>query len=161
MGWPELGVLGALLAVACACDLAARRIPNLLVVLLAGAGVGAQLWTGGLRGAGAGVLAGAALAAVLLLPWRLGALGGGDLKLLAAAAVWVGPSRLLAFALLTGIAGLPVALAALLAHRLRRWQLVRAGAAGGPSPASPPQRPTVPLALAISLGALAALWGAP
>ena len=60
--------------------------------------------------------------ALLLLPWMSGKLGGGDVKLIAATAIWIGPSLVLPFLAFTAVAGAPVALATRLVQfvRLRR-----------------------------------------
>lgn len=146
-----------LLGAACVADVAARRIPNAVVALLALGGLWARWGAGGLAGAGGGLLAGGLVLAVLLLAWRLGVVGGGDVKLAAAAAVWVGPAGLLRFALFTGAAGLPVALATWVARRLGSGRALGAGEGGGAAVASPP-RQAVPVAVAIALGALGALF---
>ena len=154
-----LTVLGSLLAIACACDLAERRIPNALTGALAATGVLAQLATAGVRGAAGACAAGIAVFALLSLAWRSGKLGGGDLKLLAAVAVWVGPARSISLLLFTGVAGLPVAVVTYAFQRIRRQRLAHAGV-GGDQGASP--RLTVPLAVAIALGTVAALsWRLP
>jgi prepilin peptidase CpaA len=158
----HLPILGALLAVACASDVAARRVPNAVVVAIAVAGAGAQWVAGGLAAALGGLAAGAALLAVFLVAWAKGKLGGGDLKLAAATAIWLGPSVLVPFVLFTAMAGVPVALAV---RALRRIELRRPArtAAGAPPPGEPAPSPeTVPLAVAIALGAGAVLtWRTP
>lgn len=152
-------VLGSLLAIACACDLAERRIPNPLTGALAVTGLMAQLAAAGVRGAAGALAAGIAVFALLFWAWRSGKLGGGDLKLLAAMAVWVGPARSVALLLFTGVAGLPVALTTYAFHRVRRQRLAHAGVDGDHKGGSPP---TVPLAVAIALGTVAALsWRLP
>jgi prepilin peptidase CpaA len=154
-----LTILGALLAIACASDVAGRRIPNALTAALAVTGLLAQLVSGGVKGAALAAAAGIAVFALLFLAWRSGKLGGGDLKLLAAVAVWVGPERSIGLLLFTGAAGLPVALAAYAFHELRQRRLAHAGADGGQG-ASPPR--TVPMAVAIALGTVATLsWRFP
>ena len=92
-------------AVACVTDLRSRRIPN---VLTFGGAVAALLYhgvTGGVEGlaaAGAGWLAGVAL---FFLPFALGGMGGGDVKLVAALGAWLGPWMTVWLALYTGVAG--------------------------------------------------------
>ncbi len=157
MNWQQITILGALLGTACVTDVAARRIPNAVVAAIAASGLWAQWWSAGIRGAGLGLLAGSIVLVGLFPGWSLGKLGGGDVKLAAAVAVWVGPSKLLAFALFTGAAGLPVAAASWAAHRVRLWRVVRAAGDGDQAVAVPSQRLTVPLAVAIALGAAAAL----
>jgi prepilin peptidase CpaA len=158
----HLPILGALLAVACASDVAARRVPNALVVAIALAGVAAQWASGGVRQAAGGALAGAVLLAALLAAWAGGKLGGGDLKLAAATAVWLGVSGLLSFVLFTAMAGVPVALATYARSRvdLRRAAGPAAAGAGSLPERTAPHRPAVPVSVAIALGAGAALWGA-
>jgi prepilin peptidase CpaA len=156
----HLPILGVLLAVACASDLAARRVPNAVAVAIAVAGIGAQ-WAGGGVGAAAGATAGAAaLLGLLAAAWTSGKLGGGDVKLAAATAIWLGPSSLVAFALFTAMAGAPVALATIAARGIARRRVLALAPAGDRSlrPLEPAPR-TVPLSVAIALGAAAVLWG--
>ena len=61
---------------------------------------------------------GLAVFAVGLLLFVRGAMGGGDVKLLAAAALWCGPHLLAVFAIVTGLAG--ALLAGILLSPLRR-----------------------------------------
>lgn len=85
-------VFTLLLASACWSDLRTRRIPNELVLLLAGAGLAysmivGQVPHGLLRG-----VEGLVTGLLIWLPfWLLGWLGAGDVKLFAGAAVWLGP----------------------------------------------------------------------
>ncbi len=155
----HLVLLGALLSIACATDLAQRRIPNALTAALAGTGLLAQLAAGGGRGAAGACAAGIGVFALLFPAWRFGKVGGGDLKLLAAVAVWVGPARSVALVLFAGAAGLPVALATHAVHRARQQRLARAGVDGDQGAAPPAQ---APMAVAVALGTVAALtWRLP
>jgi prepilin peptidase CpaA len=159
----HIPVLGALLAAAAAFDVGQRRVPNALVLPLAAGGVFAQWSAGGASEAALGAVAGACVLALLIVPWSLGALGGGDAKLAAATAIWLGPSRLLSFIVFVAVAGAPVALLARLSHRLSlRRLLVQARAGGdGLDDVRPPQE-TVPMAVAVLLGTYAALlWRLP
>ncbi len=118
-----LPTLGAALAAACVTDLRSRRIPNLLTypLMLAGLGYHAALqgWAGlGFSAAGLGLGFG-----LLLLPFLLGFIGAGDVKLLAAVGAWLGwPGVLLAFVFTTVLGGL-YGLIVLALHRglLRRF----------------------------------------
>lgn len=95
-----------LLALAGACDVRIRRIPNSLVASLALLGVGyavAEL------GGGAGMisaLTGLVVGLVIWLPWyALGMIGAGDVKLFAAGSVWLGPRLALSAAAISAILG--------------------------------------------------------
>ncbi len=155
----HLPILCLFLAIAAAADIAQRRVPNVVVAPLAAAGIAAQWASGGAGSAGNGVLAGSAVIAILVIPWARGAIGGGDVKLAASVAIWLGLGSLLPFLLYAGAAGVPVALTARLAHRLELRRLARTVSTAGEA-VLPPQE-TVPVAVAVALGALAALWGKP
>lgn len=153
-----VAILAALLGVATAFDVLERRVPNAVSALVATIGLVAQASAGGSAGAFWGTAGGALMLAALLVPWGFGKLGGGDVKLAAATAIWMGTDRLVWFALLTGAAGLPVAIATRLVHRAAQWRMARwrIAQAGGEL-AAPAGRETVPVAAAIAIGALAAL----
>lgn len=92
-------ILLAFVCACCAADVRTRRIPNALTgsALLFGAGLNACLY--GASGL-ASSLAGAGLMLVLLLaPFALGGIGGGDVKMMVAVGAFLGP--LLAFLSLT------------------------------------------------------------
>lgn len=91
--------------VAAATDLARARIPNVLTVPALGAGVAYHAANGGLPGA-LGALAGAGVG-LLLFVWLfwLGAMGGGDVKLLAALGAWMGARPVFDLALLSILVG--------------------------------------------------------
>ena len=156
-------IFGTMLAIACASDVAERRIPNVLIAPFVAGGILSRGFASGPGSAIAATLGGAVVFALLLLPWAKGKLGGGDLKLLSATAIWLGAPRIPAFLIWTGIAGLPVALASRVAHRMQLHRLVRLAASAGQSvDAVTPPRETVPVAIAITLGAFAALgWSLP
>lgn len=101
---------------ACVTDLRSRRIPNILTFTSAAAGLIFHVAVGGVDGlvhAGGGWLVGVA---VFFLPFALGGMGGGDIKLLAALGAWLGPSLALWLALYTGVVGGVLALAVALAR---------------------------------------------
>jgi prepilin peptidase CpaA len=106
----------ALSLVACATDLHQRRIPNLLTFGGALAAFAFHLTTGGLSGLGQSMLGWALGAAVFFLPFALGGLGGGDIKLLAALGAWLGPMPVLWLSMYTGVAGAVMAVAVSLRH---------------------------------------------
>jgi prepilin peptidase CpaA len=133
-------------------DFWARRIPNALplsigalalVQLIPAGDPHPALWT---------IIAAAVVFAIAFVQWRLGLLGGGDAKLLAAAALLVGYHDLFRFLFLMSVCGAVIALAVLAASRL-----------GGPSPlllpfpgaATKSARPSIPYGTAI---AAAAVW---
>jgi len=112
--------LVVMLAVAAAIDIRSRRIPNALTGLIALVGLMQSCtamhtvtpWQSIL-----GLLTGAGL---LLALFALGAVGGGDLKLLAAAGAWLGPRLVFQVFLLEAILGMLLVLITCAIHgRLR------------------------------------------
>jgi prepilin peptidase CpaA len=96
--------------VACVTDVRTRRIPNVLTfggALTALVFHGASGGMSGLESAASGWLVGLG---VFFLPFALGGMGGGDVKLMAALGAWCGPLTVLWLAAYTGIAGALVAL---------------------------------------------------
>ena len=94
-----------LLALAVVTDLEAMRIPNRICLAIAAlypvhvlAAGGPVDWPGALAVA-------AAVFAFGLIPFCLGLMGGGDVKLMAAAALWAGPAAALDFVLVTTFLG--------------------------------------------------------
>ena len=87
-------------SLACVTDLNTRRIPNGLTFGAALVGFLYQFLSGGLDGLGHAALGWLVGAVIFILPFALGGLGGGDVKLLAALGAWLGPGgRCLAGAL--------------------------------------------------------------
>jgi prepilin peptidase CpaA len=138
-----LGLLAILLVVAAVVDVRTFTISNALnltVALLAPLywlSITLPLWpvTAIQLGVGAGVfslLAGAVDA---------GLMGGGDVKLAAALALWFSPASTLKFLVLMSIAGGVVTLIAIALHRMRKS----------------PGRPRIPYGVAIAFGGLAIL----
>lgn len=103
-------VIGLGLAIiACAVDLRTRRIPQVLTIGGALAGLFFHWVTGGWAGAGAS-LAGFVIGILIFLaPFALGGLGGGDVKLLGALGAWFGPTEAVWVALYAGAVGLVLA----------------------------------------------------
>jgi prepilin peptidase CpaA len=86
-------------------DVRSRRIPNWLCASLLLAGIALNVWRYGATGV-VMAFAGAALGLVILLPfYALGAMGAGDVKLLAALGALVGPQLLVSVAVYAAIAG--------------------------------------------------------
>jgi prepilin peptidase CpaA len=107
----------ALLAWAAVQDLRTRKIRNWLTLSLAWGGLLSSLFLPVLvtpRGSIFGLLVGFALPFVL---FAVGALGGGDVKLLAGVGAWLGPMNVMWVFLLAAIVGLLIVLAQALAQR--------------------------------------------
>jgi len=109
--------LAAALLTAVVTDLRSQRIYNWLTFPLMLAGIGLHTAVSGLDGLlfsasgfGLGV-------AVMILPFLLGVMGAGDVKLMAGIGAWVGPSTILTAFVLTCLAGGVYALGVLLFHR--------------------------------------------
>ncbi len=170
-GEAPLGLLAGtaftlLLASACACDLRSRRIPNRLVAILAVVGVFYAFATTPPSIAITHVVSGGAIGLALWLPfWGMRVLGAGDVKLAAAAGVWLGSAGVLEASLLAAAAGGVLAFWALARHggaaagvaRFGAW-LIASRAAGAIGPELTPKERRVPYGLAIAAGALAAAW---
>ena len=123
-------------AVAIVEDLRRRRVPNWLTAAGVAGGLGCAAW-GGWHGLG--IAAAGTLVGFLLLPFHwCGAMGGGDVKLMAAYGAVLGPSGILLAAVFAAIFGGIGAAGALLWNR-------RTGA--------------IPYAPAIVLGAWVSLLG--
>jgi prepilin peptidase CpaA len=150
---PLLVLPAALLLTAALCDLKSRTIPDAVSAALALSG---GAWA--LTGAGAAQTAG--LAALVFLGGvalhRLGQLGGGDVKLAAAATLWVGPDGFVPFMVLTAILGGAVCLTAALA----RFAAVAARDGAGPALRAA-RAAQAPYAVALAGGGVAALPWAP
>jgi prepilin peptidase CpaA len=100
---------------ACVTDLRSRRIPNVLTFGAALAGLLYGGWTDGWSGLGSAALGFLVGGVAFIVPFALGGLGGGDIKLLAAIGAWLGPSGAIWLVLYTGIAGGVMALVVALA----------------------------------------------
>src|SRR5687768_18447072 len=105
----------AIAATACVIDIRTRRIPNWLTF---GAALAAFVYqfavagSAGLMTAGAGWLVGLA---IFFLPFALGGLGAGDVKLVAALGAWLGWYDTVWLGLYTGVAGAVLAIVASIA----------------------------------------------
>lgn len=143
-------------------DLRVRRVPNALTVSLAALGVAVALAGLGRVGVGA-ALAGCLVGLLVMLPgYLLGATGGGDVKLLAAAGTLLGPAGILWAFLYTLLAGAALALVvSALRRRLRRtvdetmW-LVFSRGANVPAIEDPRANNRFAYAPAIAIGAVLA-----
>jgi prepilin peptidase CpaA len=172
----SLCVVGVFLLSCLMTDLTTRRIPNALTALGMGAGLAIATFAHGLAGCVASA-GGLFLAiALLIVPFALGGIGGGDVKMMAAVGALVGPETLLASLLagmiLGGLVAVGVlwrrgrlgekwhAIGAMLRSALLTWSLdpLRAPAPGQDAVALPYSVPLVMgTAMAISLQYT---WGA-
>ena len=147
-----LVVLAAVLVAAAVIDVRTFTISNGLnggVALLALAywwSIDLPLWPD------AAIRVGIALAvfALLAVTFYVGMMGGGDVKLAAALALWFTQGETLRFLVYMSIAGGILTLVVMLAHR--RWPNWQADEHGQPR-----QKPQVPYGVAIAAGALAVL----
>ena len=170
-GEAPLGLLAGtaftlLLASACAFDVRFRRIPNRLVAALA---VGGALYVFSTMPPSAAlphVLGGGAAGLALWLPfWLLRVLGAGDVKLAAAAGVWLGAVGVVEASLIGAAFGGVLAFWALArnggvaagAARFGAW-MVASRAAGAIGPELTPRERRIPYGLAIAAGAALAAW---
>jgi prepilin peptidase CpaA len=113
-------------SLACAFDLRTRRIPNWLTFGAAGAALVFHFVTSGASGVALSIGGWATGAALLLLPYALGGMGAGDVKLVGALGAWLGPGETFWLAMYTGIAGGAMALivSALHGYLRRAWSNV-------------------------------------
>ncbi|HWW82599.1 MAG TPA: prepilin peptidase [Vicinamibacterales bacterium] len=95
----------AIAVVACVTDLRSRRIPNVLTFGSAAAALVFHVATGGVGGLVSACEGWAVGVAFFFLPFALGGMGGGDIKLVAALGAWMGPGAAFWLGLYTGIAG--------------------------------------------------------
>lgn len=103
-------------AVACCIDVRQQRIPNWLTFGAAAAGIIFHTVVGGGPGFAGALLGWATGAAIFFLPFALGGLGAGDVKLIAALGAWFAWPDALWLGLFTGIAGGVVAVVVALAR---------------------------------------------
>ena len=160
---PTFVVLLVLLTASTVTDLKTRRIPNAWTASGIVAGLALGLLQGQLGGAFLGFAAGLAIGLPL---FALGALGGGDAKLLAAVGALMGPASLLSALLYAGLAGGVMALAlavkrgTILPILLRTYNLaiwvVTLGRQGTRRGLDSPGAVAIPYGAAIAVGALVA-----
>jgi len=142
-GLPELLLMAALailLVVAAAIDIRTRTIPNgltIAVALLAPLlwwATGLPLWPD----AAIRLAVAAGVFALFAAFFYLGMMGGGDVKLAAAIALWFAPAATVLFMVVVSIAGGAVTLATMAWHRWRAH----------------PGQPEVPYGVAIAIGGM-------
>lgn len=150
-------------------DLRFRRIPNYLTFSGALGGLGFQLGVHGLPGLLNG-LAGLALGLILLLvPYLLGGMGGGDVKAAAALGAWLGLERALVLFVYMGLSGGLIILVVWLWQRrllagvrgmwnfLLNWLLCRPVDSKPPAPVSLKSN-SIPYGAAMALGMVLLCW---
>lgn len=134
-----LGLLAAMLAIAAFTDIRARIIPNglnLAIALLAGV----WWWANGLGIADISIQIGLAFGALILFGacFAAGMMGGGDVKLIAALALWLPGGALLQMLVWMALAGGVLTVAMLAIHAIRRA----------------PGRPEIPYGVAIVIATI-------
>ncbi|MGA3065914.1 MAG: A24 family peptidase [Tepidisphaeraceae bacterium] len=114
--WMRMAPFLALLGVAAVTDILWRRIPNWLTVALMAAGLVRAAWLFGLQGldhSALGLVVGGSLGFAL---FAMSALGGGDVKLLAAIGAWMGPKGVFLVFIVEAVVGLVIVLVQALAQ---------------------------------------------
>jgi prepilin peptidase CpaA len=143
-------------------DLRARKIPNAIPVAVALCGLTLSAF-GGWREFGSAVAAGIIVLAVGTVPFGLGLIGGGDVKLLAACACVFGLGHVLPLLLYTALLGGALAICVAAFTGELRAIVTRAGRAVAPAlvpgAGAPPSRTRLPYAVAIAGGATWLLLG--
>ncbi len=150
-----LGVFAALVIGAAVRDLATFTIPNWISIALVLAFAPAALVAGvSLPAIGISFAVGLGMLVIGAAMFALGWIGGGDAKLMAAAAIWIGLRGLAPFAIYTALAGglLALGLVALRSAWLR--PLAAVGPGWTQRLATPGE--SAPYGVAIAAGALAA-----
>ncbi len=104
MSW-LLGVLIVVVTAAAVLDFRTRRIPNWLTFPSLGLALVLQFALHGGAGLVQGLLGAVVGAGLLFLPFALGGMGAGDVKLMGVAGAFLGPAGALWAALFTGVAG--------------------------------------------------------
>ena len=159
----------AALTIAVVTDLKDQRIPNWLTLTLAVAGIAYHVMASGLDGLGFSLIGLAIGLGVMLPPYLMGVMGGGDVKLMAAVGACLGAGDTVAAFLFTSLAGGLYALVVLAFRRgvLSRvlknfwttlWVMSATGERGEYAPATKGERlPRLCYGLAIAAGTVAAL----
>lgn len=152
----------------CWQDCKYRKLSNTMTLGLAGLGLAARVWTGGLSGFCDGLLGGLVCGGFLMIPYMLKSAGGGDVKMLFAAGVITGFRFAFTELLFVSLIGLLVGLimvcfglvtTARLRHCLRivfDWRYDRKKGAEN-LPKKTDERTRVPFGVAIAAGTVLTL----
>lgn len=122
ISWILLGLLSALLLAACWCDLRSRNIPNglnLAIALLAIPfwwSIGLGFWPDAALQVGVALL----VFFTFAITFAIGAMGGGDVKLVAAIALWLPWQAVIMLLFIMSVAGGVLTLAMYARHKLAR-----------------------------------------
>jgi prepilin peptidase CpaA len=149
----------AMMAAAAGFDLWKRRIPNALTVAVLIGGLFARGVTGGFASLGSALVGAGLGLAIMLLPFTLRWIGGGDVKLIAAAGAWLGPIGVIEMIVLGLAGGGAIALAVLAVggRQLRRdvAQNLRNAWLARRAPDAPRRERSQLVPLGVALGAAA------
>lgn len=155
--------------VACAFDVRTRRIPNALTLASAVAALVFHAITGGAEGWLTAAGGWAIGIAIFFVPFALGGMGGGDVKLLGALGAWLGPIDVMWLALYTSVVGGVLALIVAIARGylqqaisniwllLAHWRVVGIRPLGDVSLAGS-SGPRLAYAVPVFLGTLLTTW---
>ncbi|MBI5441575.1 MAG: prepilin peptidase [Deltaproteobacteria bacterium] len=166
---PKVVLASGFFAFACVTDTLSSRIPNALTVSLFAAGVVLNAWTEGPPGLLAALLGCAAGLGLLLLPYLMGGMGGGDVKTFGALGALLGAKPILQVFIYTALFGGALSLlhhlfARGLKGKSREWGVaLRAFTATGQAACLTPtssEKLRFPYAAAIAFGYFAHVqWG--
>ena len=127
LGWQQAAMLVFASLMACN-DLAVRRIPNSLNLITAVTGLAGCLALGGLEAMSWAFLSGIVVFAFMCFFFFIGAIGGGDVKALAALACFLSPMNAIYLFVFTTLAGGVLAVALLLVKRFKEFRVAGLGA---------------------------------
>ena len=122
LSWILLGVLALLLLAACWFDVKARTIPNALNLAIAALAVpfwwtiGLAFWPDAFTQIGIAAL----VLFVFALAFAIGAMGGGDVKLIAAVALWLPAPAVMLLIFIMSLAGGVLTAAMYLRHKFAK-----------------------------------------
>lgn len=164
----KLILLTPWLTALCVSDIRSRRLPNALTLGGLAVAIALAAGFGGVPGAVDSLMAAGCAFVFLFIPFLMRAAGAGDVKMISAAAAFLGLGQVPFFLLATSFAGLFVALAmictrqvttARLKHAFRTlfdWRYDRAAGKAG-IPPKDEERARVPFGCAIAIGAVVTL----